>query len=153
GMRRGRRRPVFSAISLGLQSGTPIASAHQGDGWMFCHHHRDYRHHWRSDFTNWEQQLRRFQREWQRRVDLAQSAHPRTPHKSAARRAAAAVGFWVLFMCYVSVIGLLALINLLTSPFTPWFLWPAFGWGIGVFSHYMAVFGRRVIKERFFDPM
>src|SRR5262249_55121994 len=57
------------------------------------------------------------------------------------------------FMCYVSVIGLLALINLLTSPFTPWFLWPAFGWGIGVFSHYMAVFGRRGVKERLFDPM
>ena len=120
---------------------------------MFCHHRRDYRHHWRADFNDWEQQLRSFKREWRRRVDLAQSAEPRKPHRSAARRAAAAVGFWIHFMCYVSVIGMLALINLLTSPFTPWFLWPAFGWGIGVFSHYMAVFGRHVIKERFFDPM
>jgi signal transduction histidine kinase len=122
---------------------------------MFCHHHRDYRHHWRSgpDFSDWERQLRRWKRDWQRRADAVLSDDGRAPQKSAARRAAAAIGFWIHFMCYVSVIGLLALINLLTSPFTPWFLWPAFGWGIGIFSHYMAVFGRRVIKERFFDPM
>ena len=121
---------------------------------MFCHHHRDYRHHWRSgrDFSDLERQLRKWQRDWQRRAGRERADEP-MPERSRARRAAAAIGFWIHFMSYVSVIGLLALINLVTSPFTPWFLWPAFGWGIGVFSHYMAVFGRHVIKQRFFDPM
>jgi len=122
---------------------------------MFCNHHRDYRHHWRSgrDFSDWERQFRKWQRDWQRRADRDRSADVAPAQRGRARRAAAAIGFWMHFMCYVSVIGLLALINLVTSPWYAWFLWPAFGWGIGVFSHYMAVFGRHVIKERFFDPM
>jgi len=122
---------------------------------MFCNHHRDYRHHWRSgrDFSDWERQFRKWQRDWQRRADRDRSADVAPAQRGRARRAAAAIGFWMHFMWYVSVIVLLALINLVTSPGYPWFLWPAFGWGIGVFSHYMAVFGRHVIKERFFDPM
>ena len=70
----------------------------------------------------------------------------------ARRRAAAVVGFYAHLASYVGVIALLFLINLVTSPFKPWFLWPAFGWGIGVFSHYMGVFGSAWVKERFFDP-
>jgi signal transduction histidine kinase len=122
---------------------------------MFCHHNRDYRHHWRSgpSFSDWERQLRRWQRDWQRHADRRRSADHQNPERRGARRAVAAIGFWVHFMVYVGVIGMLALINLVTSPWYPWFLWPAFGWGIGLFSHYMAVFGRHVIKERFFDPM
>jgi two-component system, sporulation sensor kinase E len=50
------------------------------------------------------------------------------------------------------VIGFLAFINLLTTPTRPWFLWPAFGWGIGIFSHFMGVYGSRALRERFFDP-
>ena len=34
----------------------------------------------------------------------------------------------------------------------PWFLWPALGWGFGLFSHWMGVFGSRALKERYFDP-
>jgi signal transduction histidine kinase len=70
----------------------------------------------------------------------------------ARRRAAAVVGFYAHLASYVGVIALLFLINLVTSPFKPWFLWPAFGWGIGIFSHYMGVFGSAWVKERFFDP-
>jgi hypothetical protein len=36
---------------------------------------------------------------------------------------------------YMIVIGCLAVINLLTSPSYPWFLWPALGWGIGLALH------------------
>src|SRR5437016_10090379 len=68
----------------------------------------------------------------------------------SARRAAA--GVYAHLASYLSVIALLALISLFTSPWYPWFLWPAFGWGIGLFSHYMGVFGSRALKERFFDP-
>jgi two-component system sensor histidine kinase HydH len=69
----------------------------------------------------------------------------------ARRRAAAEAGFYGHLMSYLGVIAFLALINLFTTWY-PWFIWPALGWGIGIFSHYMAVFGRRVIKERYFDP-
>ena len=52
---------------------------------------------------------------------------------------------------YLGVIALLALINLMTTWY-PWFLWPAFGWGFGLFSHWMGVFGSRALKARYFDP-
>jgi signal transduction histidine kinase len=34
----------------------------------------------------------------------------------------------------------------------PWFLWPALGWGFGLFSHWMGVFGSHSLKRRYFDP-
>lgn len=43
---------------------------------------------------------------------------------------------------YIIVIGTLGLINLFTTDY-PWFLWPAFGWGIGLASH----FASTVFKE------
>jgi signal transduction histidine kinase len=73
--------------------------------------------------------------------------------RRARRRAQAEVGFYVHLASYLAVIGLLAAINLLTSPRYPWFLWPAMGWGFGLLSHYMGVFGSRWMKERFFDPI
>jgi signal transduction histidine kinase len=54
--------------------------------------------------------------------------------------------------------ALLTFINLVTGHHTPdgrfhfWVIWPAFGWGIGIFSHFMGVFGSRMVKQRFFDP-
>jgi signal transduction histidine kinase len=69
----------------------------------------------------------------------------------ARRRAEAEVGFYAHLMSYLGVMAFLALINLLTTRY-PWFVWPALAWGIGLFAHYMAVFGSRVLKERYFDP-
>jgi signal transduction histidine kinase len=54
-------------------------------------------------------------------------------------------------MSYLGVMAMLALINLFTTRY-PWFLWPAMGWGIGIFSHYMAVFGSQKLKDRYFYP-
>ena len=71
--------------------------------------------------------------------------------RRARRRAAAEVGFYTHLMSYLGVMAFLALINLFTTRY-PWFVWPALGWGIGLFSHYMAVFGSRVLRERYFDP-
>jgi signal transduction histidine kinase len=71
--------------------------------------------------------------------------------RRARRRAAAVAGFYAHAWTYGSVIGLLAFINIFTG-FYPWFLWPAFGWGIGLFSHYMGVFGGRYIRENYFEP-
>ena len=104
-----------------------------------------------------ERQARRVAREagrWARGGD--EDEKPLPPEQEALRRArhraAAEAGFYAHLASYLSVIAFLALINLFTSPWYPWFLWPAFGWGIGLFSHYMAVFGSRALKERFFDP-
>ena len=71
--------------------------------------------------------------------------------KRARRRARAEVGFYAHLMSYLGVIGFLALINVLTARY-PWFLWPALAWGLGLFAHYMAVFGSRTLKERYFYP-
>lgn len=35
-------------------------------------------------------------------------------------------------LTFALVIGGLAVLNLATSPHYPWFLWPLFGWGIGL---------------------
>lgn len=71
--------------------------------------------------------------------------------RRARRRAKAETGFYSHLVSYLGVIALLALINLMTTRY-PWFLWPAMGWGFGVASHWMGVFGSRRIKQRFFDP-
>jgi transcriptional regulator with XRE-family HTH domain len=49
-------------------------------------------------------------------------------------------GFYVHAMQYALIVPTLAVVNLLTSPHYFWFLWVAFGWGIGLMSHAMAVF-------------
>jgi signal transduction histidine kinase len=69
----------------------------------------------------------------------------------ARSRAAAEMGFYVHLTSYLGVITLLALINLMTTWY-PWFLWPAIGWGFGLGSHWMGVFGSRALKARYFDP-
>lgn len=71
--------------------------------------------------------------------------------KRAKKRANAEYGFYSHLTSYLSVIAMLALINIFTTRY-PWFLWPALGWGIGIFSHYMAVFGSRALQDRYFYP-
>jgi len=71
--------------------------------------------------------------------------------RRARRRAAAEVGFYAHLQSYLGVMAFLALINLCTTWY-PWFLWPALGWGVGMFAHYMAVFGARMLKDRYFYP-
>lgn len=49
--------------------------------------------------------------------------------------------FYANLTSYVLVISVLALINYLTNGFSyMWFLWAAFGWGIGIFFHAMKTF-------------
>lgn len=49
-------------------------------------------------------------------------------------------GFYIHVVQYVLVITVLAIINLVTHPTKLWFLWPAFGWGIGILAHAAATF-------------
>ena len=71
--------------------------------------------------------------------------------RRAKKRANAELGFYSHLTSYLSVMAMLALINIFTTRY-PWFLWPAMGWGIGIFSHYMAVFGSRTLQDRYFYP-
>ncbi|MEM7486764.1 MAG: 2TM domain-containing protein [Bacteroidota bacterium] len=49
--------------------------------------------------------------------------------------------FYANLWTYIIVISVLALINYLTNGFRyAWFLWAAFGWGIGVFFHAIGTF-------------
>jgi len=68
--------------------------------------------------------------------------------RRARRRAGAEAAFYTHLMSYLGVMAFLALTNLMY----PWFVWPALGWGIGLFAHYMTVFGSRLIRERYFVP-
>jgi hypothetical protein len=59
----------------------------------------------------------------------------------AERRVNARRGLLVHAGVYVVVnLGLVA-INLATSPHYLWFVWPLFGWGIGLAAHAFAVLG------------
>lgn len=138
-----------------------------------CAH--DWQHAWAKKF---QRQLEREHRRWERHAARAEKRWgiKLTPHVQAAaaaasaaaasamaataetrtiyrarKRAKAEVGFYTHLMSYLGVIALLALINVLTTRY-PWFIWPAVGWGIGLFSHYMAVFGIRVVRERYLEP-
>lgn len=66
-------------------------------------------------------------------------------YKRAERRVRAKLGFYSHLASYVLVNGLLIVIYLLTGPIAgnynyPWFVWPMFGWGIGLMFHFLGVF-------------
>ncbi len=72
-------------------------------------------------------------------------------YQRARKRAAAEAGFYVHLMWYGVVIGFLFFLNLMTTSFQ-WWVFPAIGWGFGVVSHFVAVFGWRWVHERVFEP-
>ncbi len=61
-------------------------------------------------------------------------------YKRAKKRVEAKIGFYIHLAVYVGVNLLLVIINLTSSPQYLWFIWPLFGWGIGVFFHGLSVF-------------
>lgn len=66
-------------------------------------------------------------------------------YKQAERRVKAKLGFYWHLASYVIVNGLLIVIYLITGPIPgfytyPWFVWPMFGWGIGLLFHFLGVF-------------
>jgi signal transduction histidine kinase len=85
------------------------------------------------------------------REGLQASTEAYKAYQRARKRAAAEAGFYVHLMWYGVVIGFLFFINLMTTSFQ-WWVFPAIGWGFGVGSHFIAVFGWRWIHERVFEP-
>ncbi|MEL6390958.1 MAG: 2TM domain-containing protein [Bacteroidota bacterium] len=60
-------------------------------------------------------------------------------------------GFYIHFGIYVIVSVFLLFINMLTDPFSPWFLFPVSSWGVAIAIHYLAVFGipgMNILTER-----
>ncbi len=104
---------------------------------MFCHSKHGYYGSYGLRSDDWRRQRRNRTAE-------------HDADRRARRRAAAELGFHTHFFWYVAVNVLLAVLSLMT--FSLWFLWPVFCWGFGVFAHYMAVFGRRLFRQRYFDP-
>jgi signal transduction histidine kinase len=80
------------------------------------------------------------------------SDEERRAYELARKRASAEAGFYVHLMWYGIVIGFLFILNMFTSPFNWWWQWAAFGWGFGIVSHFAAVYGWDVIRQRVFEP-
>ena len=80
----------------------------------------------------------------------------REAYEKAKKRVEARIGFYIHLAVYVGVNVLLIIINLTTSSRYLWFIWPLFGWGIGLFFHGMSIFvfssGKfREAKERMIE--
>jgi hypothetical protein len=59
----------------------------------------------------------------------------------AKKKVADIKGFYGNLASFVVVNSVLLVINIVTSPQYLWFFWPLLGWGIGVVSHGLRVFG------------
>src|SRR5437868_6703357 len=107
---------------------------------------------WEHYTRKWARKGEREARRWQRRaerhakkwgVDVGAPPPPREApaatedevRSRARRRAIAEAGFYGHLMSYLRTAAVLALITLMTTRY-PWFLWPAPGWRIGIFSPY-----------------
>lgn len=62
-------------------------------------------------------------------------------YERAAKRVNELKGFYGNLISYCLVIPFLIFVNLYTAPQYQWFWWPMLGWGIGLASHGIAVFG------------
>lgn len=71
-----------------------------------------------------------------------QAAHASISHdeEEAIQYVKEMKGFYSHLINYVCVITVLIIINLINSPNHLWFIWPAFGWGIGIIMHAASVF-------------
>jgi signal transduction histidine kinase len=117
--------------------------------------HAEWHRKWARRMERHEERDRGRQERRSRRAAGSPSEEPRSEEEQilarARARAAAEMGFYGHLTAYLGVITCLALINLMTTWY-PWFLWPAIGWGFGLGSHWMGVFGSRALKARYFDP-
>ena len=64
--------------------------------------------------------------------------HPR--YREARRYACRVRGFYVHLLVYLFVNAGLAALNYLGGTVKVWWIWPAFGWGIGLLAHALSVF-------------
>jgi len=72
-------------------------------------------------------------------------------HLRAQRRAGAKLGFYIHLFVYIAVNLFLIFVNLSTTPHRLWFMWPLFGWGLGLFFHGFAIFVGPKLRQRLVD--
>jgi hypothetical protein len=60
-------------------------------------------------------------------------------YENARKKVEAKLRFRIHLSVFVGVMGLLFVINMLSSPEYLWFKWPLLGWGIGVLVHALRV--------------
>ncbi|OWK98440.1 histidine kinase [Kaistella haifensis DSM 19056] len=70
-----------------------------------------------------------------------QPSHESIAYDRASKRVKELKGFYGNLISYCLVIPFLIFVNLYTSPNYYWFWWPMLGWGIGLASHALQVFG------------
>jgi len=63
----------------------------------------------------------------------------------AKKRVKEMKGFYIQLFLYLLLTPMLIVINLILSPQFQWFWFSTIGWAIGVFFHWMAVFGFKKI--------
>jgi signal transduction histidine kinase len=160
-----------------LQGGSPDWWIDRQAEWR--QHWADWNRHWAEQAKRWGDQHADWHQRWadraQRYAERERRRHERRTGRRepqparpsaedellrrARRRAAAETGFYIHLYCYAGVIAFLFLINMLSGhhfrdgSLNLWFLFPALAWGLGIFFHWMGVFGSRHLKERFFDPV
>ncbi|MCE9532262.1 MAG: 2TM domain-containing protein [Planctomycetes bacterium] len=61
------------------------------------------------------------------------------------------LGFNIHLAVYLAVNALLIIINLATSSGYLWFLWPLFGWGLGLLAHAAATFWLPGVRNRMIE--
>ena len=73
--------------------------------------------------------------------------------QTAQTNAKAKVEFRIHLINYIVINTLLVIINLTLTPEHIWFIWPLFGWGIGIIVHALNVYysGNKNIKERMIE--
>ena len=73
--------------------------------------------------------------------DHSPASIARAEEAMAFRQVSKLRGFYLHAFQYVLIVSGLALVNLLSFPQYLWFLWVALGWGIGLASHAISLFG------------
>ena len=68
-------------------------------------------------------------------IDAQAQAKEAAQAQSAKSKREANLGFWIHFVTYIGVIGLLFAINITSEREDLWAAWPAIGWGVGLFAH------------------
>lgn len=67
--------------------------------------------------------------------------NPDYEYKRAQKRVKAKKGFFYHLASYMIIIGFLFLLNMVTTPFDIWFIFPGMAWAVGLAFHYVGVFG------------
>ena len=70
------------------------------------------------------------------------------PYKAAKKRVEEKKEFYKHLVIFAIVMPFLFTINMLTSPFHYWFVYPLLGWGLGLAIHFFTVFG---FRGRFYE--